>query len=169
MMAVDTPTDSPAMTDDDEIKTPRFDLAPYARSVSTGAIKAAVALENEETRECAIRMFKNFNAEDYLLTLDAAEELLADNPRHALANACAHESRSRIERDYALSPAAVPCVIATPAELGAAHLDHREGFLLSLVDGVLAVEQLSDVSGMSGFDLLRTFAKLRRLGLVRID
>ncbi len=168
-MAVDTPIHSAATAEaDDEIKTPRFELAPYAR-VSTSSMKAAVALEEGESRECAVRMFKHFNADDFLLALDAAEELLGDNPRHTLANACAHECRSRIETAYALSPATVPCVIATPAQLAEAHLNHREGFLLSLVDGVLGVEQLSDVSGMSRFDLLRGFAKLTRLGLVRVD
>jgi hypothetical protein len=168
-MPVDSPSDHSSNDDAGEIKTPRFELTPYARSMSTGELRAAVAQEDAQSRECAVRMFKLFNADDHLFALDAAEELLANNPRHALANACALECRARIEADYALAPHAVPRIIATGAQIAEAHLDHREGFLLSLVDGVLPIEQLADVSGVTSFELVRGFGKLRRLGLVAVE
>ena len=168
-MAVDTPVDAPGASDSGEIKTPRFELSPYARSMSTGELRAVVALEDDQTRECAVRMFKFFNTDDHLFALDAAEEILAGNPRHALANACALECRAQIEKDYALSPHAVPRVIAKSAQIAEARLDHREGFLLSLVDGLLPIEHLADVAGVTSFELMRGFGKLRRLGLVSID
>lgn len=169
MMAVDTPKNE-SVGDDGQLLTPRFDLSPYARSMSTGELRAAVALEDDETRECAVRMFQRFNADDHLFALDDAEALLAHNPRHALANACATECRARIERDYAalVRPNAIPSVVASPERIAAAQLDHREGFLLSLIDGCITVEVLSDVSGMEAFALLRGLAKLSRLNIIAI-
>ena len=172
-MAIDTPRNHPGeanSSSSDELVTPRFDLGPYARSMSTGEIRAAVASESDDTRDCATRMFRHFNADDYLYALDAAEELLAKNPRHALANACASECRTRIEREFSalVRPRAIPRVVAGGAQVVGAGLDHREGFLLALIDGCLTIEALTDVSAMSSFDVLRGMAKLMRLGIIEL-
>lgn len=168
-MSIDTPADKGSNAADESLPTPRFNLTPYARTMSTGEIRAAVATEDDATRERAVRMFRSFNADDHLSALDAAEEILATNPRHALANACATECRALLEKAFVLKTGAVPRVVAGLDAISRAALDHREGFLLSLVDGVLPVEQLADVSGMSEFELLRGFAKLERLGIIRLD
>ena len=47
-----------------------------------------------------------------------------------------------------VQPGAVPVVIASPDAIRAAQLNHREGFLLSLIDGVIDVEALLDCCGM---------------------
>ena len=47
-----------------------------------------------------------------------------------------------------------------PEEVRWLSLDHRAGFLLSMVDGVLTIEELLDVSGMERLDALRILMTL---------
>jgi hypothetical protein len=52
------------------------------------------------------------------------------------------------------------------AELRAATLDGRSGFLVSLIDGVTSVESLLDLSGMPGEETLTRLEDLRLHGIV---
>jgi hypothetical protein len=45
-------------------------------------------------------------------------------------------------------------------------LDHREGFLLSLIDGASSVEQLLDVCGMPPLEATRILCRLAAEGVV---
>ncbi len=54
----------------------------------------------------------------------------------------------------------VPVVIALRSQIHHYSLDHREGFLLSLVDGVAPIEQLFDVAGLSMLEVLRLLGQL---------
>ena len=60
----------------------------------------------------------------------------------------------------------VPRVAVSPEELNAADLDHREYFLLSLLDGMTSVENLLDICGMPGEEALALLDGLVRRGLV---
>ena len=52
--------------------------------------------------------------------------------------------------------------VAVPSEqIRWLSLDHRSGFLLSLVDGTSSVEELLDISGMAKLDALRILYTLR--------
>ena len=47
-------------------------------------------------------------------------------------------------------------------------LDHRAGFLLSLVDGTARVEDIVDMSGMAQLEVLRTLVTLLEQGVISV-
>ena len=61
----------------------------------------------------------------------------------------------------------VPLAAVGAAEITAGALDHRAGFMLSLMDGVMTVDTLLDIAGMARFDALRTLSGLLRAGLIK--
>lgn len=54
----------------------------------------------------------------------------------------------------------VPVVIALRSQLQEYRLDHREGFLLSLIDGSSPIEQLFDLAGIPMLEVLRLLCQL---------
>jgi hypothetical protein len=62
----------------------------------------------------------------------------------------------------------VPCVAATMESILVAKLDHREGFVLSLVDGRSDIESLIDACPMPTHKTLRILLVLRARGLIAV-
>lgn len=62
--------------------------------------------------------------------------------------------------DRLLGRRRVPVVIALRSQIHQYSLDHREGFLLSLIDGVEPVEHLFDVAGIPMLEVLRLLCQL---------
>lgn len=62
----------------------------------------------------------------------------------------------------------VPRVLGATGDLAQAPLDHREGFVLSLVDGHTPVQALIDVAGMPDGELIAVLQRLRRLGIITL-
>jgi hypothetical protein len=62
----------------------------------------------------------------------------------------------------------VPRVVGTSAELAGAPLDHREGFVVSLVDGKTTVQALIDLAAMPDGELIAVLQRLRHLGLISL-
>ena len=54
----------------------------------------------------------------------------------------------------------VPIVVVPRDQLRWLSIDHRAGFVLSLVDGVSSLEMVLDVSGMPLLDVLRILYEL---------
>ncbi len=64
--------------------------------------------------------------------------------------------------------AKIPVVVLSPEKILAERLDHRSGFVLSLLDGTTTVEELLDVSGMSEEETLVVLEDLRARGIVAL-
>jgi len=62
----------------------------------------------------------------------------------------------------------IPRVVRSKGELAQAPLDHREGFVLSLVDGHTPVHALIDVAGIPDGELIAVLQRLRRLGIITL-
>ncbi|MGO9000281.1 MAG: hypothetical protein ACLQVI_43700 [Polyangiaceae bacterium] len=62
--------------------------------------------------------------------------------------------------------AKTPRVVVAPEELNAADLDHRDYFLISLMDGVTTVENILDISGMPSGEALALLSGLERRGII---
>ena len=62
----------------------------------------------------------------------------------------------------------IPKILKTKAEIAAAPIDHRAGFLLAHIDGKTAVQALVDIAGMPESDVHEILDRLRRLGIVVI-
>lgn len=101
---------------------------------------------------------------DFSGALEIAESLLSRDPSDLEAQRYATSCRDVLTQMYLSRLGGfdqVISIILSPEELRWLNLDHRAGFLLSLVDGVSTVEELLDISGMSRLDALRIFATLR--------
>jgi hypothetical protein len=59
-----------------------------------------------------------------------------------------------------------PRLARSRKELETAPIDHREAFVLSLIDGKTTVQSLVDVAALPEKDVLAILARLRRLGII---
>ncbi|WP_236519888.1 hypothetical protein [Sandaracinus amylolyticus] len=117
---------------------------------------------------------------DYTGALRVAELLLGRDPDDLRAQRCAESSRERLLALYtarlgSVSGVAsaevgsrVPRVTVPEHEIRWLGLDHRQGFLLSRLDGSVTVDDLVDVSGMSRLEVLRTLVELVESGAVGV-
>jgi hypothetical protein len=62
----------------------------------------------------------------------------------------------------------IPLLAMPLAHIATKELDHRAGFLLSRIDGLLSFDDIVDVSGMSRLDALRLLSRLVRLGFIEV-
>jgi hypothetical protein len=108
-------------------------------------------------------MQERFALGDYSGALVMAESLLEENPTHVEAREYAESCRSVLQQMYAakIGPLdRVPVVDVAREQLRWLSIDHRAGFVLSLVDGVSSIEMILDVSGMPSLDALRILYEL---------
>jgi len=95
---------------------------------------------------------------DFTGALVVAESLLDTNPEDEDAKRYAQSCREVLTQMYAarIGPMDQVAVVAVPPDqITWLSLDHRAGFLLSLVDGVSSIEEILDISGMTRLDALR--------------
>lgn len=108
---------------------------------------------------------------DYSGALEIAEKLLNDNPDDAAAKACAENCRTVLRQMYAtrIGPLdRVPIVMIPRDQLRWLSIDHKAGFVLSLVDGVSSLEMIIDVSGMPELDTLRILSELAQQRIISL-
>lgn len=109
---------------------------------------------------------------DYDSVLHLGQRYLTHDPDHTAAQLYYREARVILEGQLlrVLEPLdRVVVLTRSLAELsGALELDHREGFLLSRIDGLTTIEDLLDVAGMPRLDALRLLCKWVARGVVRI-
>ena len=68
-----------------------------------------------------------------------------------------------------LRPDMVPRIALPKNELMAAPLDHRAGFIVSLVDGVQSVEMILDVCAMRRIEAIKILGDLAAMGVIALD
>jgi hypothetical protein len=108
---------------------------------------------------------------DYSGALVIAEDILINDPGNSQARRYADNCRQVLEQMYCakLGPLTQrPEVVVTGDQLRWLSLDHRAGFLLSLVDGTSSVEELLDISGMPRFEALRTLCDLLEQNVITL-
>jgi hypothetical protein len=151
----------------------RVPSMPAPRSLSPSSIEAAVlgALATTPGPEITERWIEDPSAEmrerfslgDYTGALEMVELILADDPANLEAAECGENCRTVLENMYSakLGPTdRVPMIIVPRTQMRWLSIDHRAGFILSLVDGTSSVEMLLDVSGMPRLDALRILHEL---------
>jgi hypothetical protein len=164
--------DEPESTERPTVNPP-FDVEAFARAsdsklraaLSTGsasrdAIDVVSAPEiTEHTFEDPVaEMRERFAAEDYAGALELAELVLTADSGNIEAAECGEDCRTMLENALSSrlgSADRVPMVLVPPAQLRCLNVDHRAGFILSLIDGSSSVEMILDVCGMSKLDGLR--------------
>ena len=153
-------------------RAPSAPEVPAVRRPSPSNIEAAVlgAIGNagpeivERTIDDPIaEMRERFSLGDYTGALEIAELMLAEDPGDAEAGQCAESCRGVLEGMFAArlgSLDRVPSVLVQRAQLRWLSIDHRAGFVLSLVDGSSTLEMILDVCGMPRLDAIRILHEL---------
>ncbi|MEO6418646.1 MAG: hypothetical protein ABIP39_04525, partial [Polyangiaceae bacterium] len=110
-----------------------------------------------------------FKAKDYEGAIVVAHKILRDRPKDLEAEACAEECRTALEALKIFSTASlkrVPAVEIAPDKLLALGLNHKAGFLLSLIDGTSSVEVILDVCAMPREEAIKVLHDLVEDGIV---
>jgi hypothetical protein len=121
--------------------------------------------------EATQRMQACYEVGDFSGALVAAEVLLAHDPEDAEANRYAQSCRDVLTQMFAarLAPLDRLVTVAISAEqIRWLSLDHKSGFLLSLVDGNCSIEELLDISGMPRLDALRILLTLSQQKVIAL-
>jgi hypothetical protein len=109
---------------------------------------------------------------DFTGALVVAESILDANPEHEDAKRYAQSCREVLTQMYAarIGPMDQIAVVAVPPDqITWLSLDHRAGFLLSLVDGVSSIEEILDISGMTRLDALRIMYTLVQQNVITLS
>jgi hypothetical protein len=108
-------------------------------------------------------MHERFDLGDFTGALSIAETMLEIDPDNAEATHIAEVSRAKLRAIYIGrlgSLEQVPVISTPPSELRWLALDHRAGFILSLIDGLSSIDDIIDISGMPQLEALRTLYTL---------
>jgi hypothetical protein len=108
---------------------------------------------------------------NYATALTMADLVLAEAPSDPVALDVRAQCRATLEDVYTLrlgSLSLVPVVVVLPENADGRVIDHRTGFILSLVDGSSTLENIVDMSGMPRFDALRLLLDLVQGGIVAV-
>jgi hypothetical protein len=147
--------------------------AAVAAGHSPSSIEAAVLVSLSDSappditertiEDPAAEMRERFSLGDYTGALEMSELILAAQPDNAEAVECGANCRMVLENMYAarLGPLdRVPMVVVPRTQMRWLSIDHRAGFVLSLIDGFSSIEMILDVSGMPRLDALRILHEL---------
>ena len=100
---------------------------------------------------------------DFSGALVIAESILEANPEDLEAPRYAQSCRDVLIQMYSARLGSLDQVVAVAVpsdQIRWLTLDHRAGFLLSLIDGGITVDQILDISGMTRLDALRIMYQL---------
>ena len=132
---------------------------------------APIAADVPAISDPVVEMQERFALGDYSGALVMAESMLEENPTHAEAREYAESCRSVLQQMYTarIGPLdRVPVVDIARDQLRWLSIDHRTGFILSLVDGISSLEMILDVSGMPPLDALRMLFELVQQRIISV-
>jgi hypothetical protein len=149
---------------------------PTPTSIEAAVLGAIAAAPGPEISERTIddpvgEMNERFKLGDYTGALEMSELILAEDPGSLEAAECGESCRSVLEGMYAAKLAPLnrtPVVIVPRSQMRWLSIDHRAGFVLSLIDGSVSVETILDVSGMPRLDALRILHELVQQRIVAL-
>ena len=107
---------------------------------------------------------------DFSGSLEMIERILRVDPTHAEARAYLRQNESTLVAMYESklgSLATRPRLAIHPEEVLWLNLDHRAGFLLAQIDGMVSYDDLFALSGLPRLDTARILASLVAEGVIR--
>ncbi|HET7545037.1 MAG TPA: hypothetical protein VFK05_34460 [Polyangiaceae bacterium] len=134
---------------------------------------APSAFEPVESNESAIADMKHrYAMGDFSGALVHAEAILSANPDDLEAPRYAQSCRDVLTQMYSARLGSLDqhVAVAVPSDqIRWLTLDHRAGFLLSLIDGGITIDQILDISGMPRLDALRIMYQLLDQRVISLD
>jgi len=146
-------------------------LPPVEPSVKPGAGREKAAPPPVSARAGVRELEECYAVGDYSRALQIAEQMLARSPDDLAARRYAQNCRDVLTQMFAarIGPLdQVITVVVSPEEVQWLSLDHRAGFLLSLVDGMSTVDEILDISGMTRLDALKILHDLTEQQVVKL-
>ncbi len=140
------------------------DAAPVSGATDEDRIRRRVSELLQLAREGAERG-------DHLSAVEAAEAAAAEDPDGKIGPVILHRHRDLLYRVYEGhigEMTQVPLLAVPLHQIAAERLDHRTGFLLSRIDGLLSFEDILDVAGMPRLDAYRILSNLLRRGFIEV-
>jgi hypothetical protein len=119
----------------------------------------------------AAEMHERFALGDYTGALELAELILADDSTNLDAAECSENCRTVLENMYSARlgpPGGVPFVVVPNAHMRWLSMDHRAGFVLSLIDGKSTLDTILDLCGMPRLDALHILHDLVQQKVVAV-
>jgi hypothetical protein len=160
----------PSLSVDTSIATPAprtFSPSSIERAI-LGAVDGPLVWQRD-IDDPAAEMLRCYELGDYTGAIALADLILAEASGSLVALECRTKSGAALEGIYAarLGPLSrLPIVVMAPTQIDSLDIDHRAGFLLSLVDGSSTIEGILDVCGMPRLDALRILHELVQRGAV---
>lgn len=111
----------------------------------------------------AAQMKDKFAMGDFSGALEVAEAILVETPADHEARSLASKCRDVLNDMYCSRINGlhrVPRVVMSPDQIRWLSLDHRAGFMLSMIDGISSVDDLLDISSMPRTEALRIVCSL---------
>jgi hypothetical protein len=105
---------------------------------------------------------------DFLAAVQAVEMFLKEDEQLEHLDAREREIFMRVFEAHLGRMDQIPLVAVPMHEIAAANLDHRTGFLLSRIDGMLTYEDILDVAGMPRLEAYRILSNLLRRGFIEV-
>jgi len=166
--------DKPVVDFSIELDESPLSLAESHRSSQLSAARAAPTdletLTKKSSISSILREVRDLYAVgDFSGALASAERVLIDYPKDEAAQRYAERCRETLTQMYAArlgSLDQIPRVAIPSDQITWLSLDHRAGFLLSLIDGASPLEIILDISGMSRLDALRILATLLQQNII---
>ncbi len=148
---------------------------PVPTEPPTPAAPAAVtpmapALSSQDDPETEMK--DRYAMGDFTGALVVAESLLDANPEDEQAARYAESCRDVLTQMYSarLGPSDQTVVVAVPPDqIRWLSLDHRAGFLLSMIDGTSSIDEILDVSGMARLEAMRILFMLYEQQVIRLE
>jgi hypothetical protein len=174
---VRTPAPSPLPPVEDGEGQRRSSGAPHSFRPAAGDALELVDVRSKSVRpplapNITMRAVRDrFDVGDFSGALILAEGILESEPESVDALLYAEHCRDVLKQMYISRLGGmnrVPQVAVTDEQLRWLAIDHRAGFLLSLVDGRSSFEEVLDVSGMSAVDALRLLMDLLQQNVIKI-
>jgi hypothetical protein len=156
--ALEAPLPQRAPTKAPLLKRPSLEAPPAPEAPPEPPTPEPFPLSRPPVRPEVLDMRDRYATGDFTGALVVAEALLESNPDHEEARRCHERCTETLSQMYMArlgSPAQAVRVVVPSEQIRWLSLDHRAGFLLSLVDGASTIEELLDISGMPRLDALR--------------
>jgi hypothetical protein len=146
-------------------RVPQTSQTPAEDQATTSRIRAAEFVDRCRSA------FGRGNLEQAVAAAEAAlrEEDNAPPPGIAEVIEPARNLFERVFEQFIGPTQAIPMPAMSPEALSDQDLDHRAGFILSRIDGVMTIEEMMDVAGMPRFEALRVLASLLRVKAIRLS